>query len=240
MLLIIAALLSYAETRFKCFDKKFLEALHDVRILSNTCVSVLLERGGIFYDVTSSWTIYCQSYFNTDGLPPISSSWRQAPWGPRPEFLFSNWTLGGYSPYVTSSLTRGWVCRLQFMLVSPAQSFSGSRPTGPMTIFYCLRFETPPTWRVRSPYLYPPGTGWPDYTPRHRVPFSSLPKLAGLQWRYSTRPPRGISNAELGAYTNWKWFGRNLSWPAPSNNPGIFWMNWRIERKSSEYAANFL
>jgi hypothetical protein len=36
-----------------------------------------------------------------------------------------------------------------------------------MTIFYCLRFETPPAWRARSPYLYPPGTGWPGYTPRH-------------------------------------------------------------------------
>jgi hypothetical protein len=25
-----------------------------------------------------------------------------------------------------------------------------------MTIFYCLGFETPPTWRARSLYLYPP------------------------------------------------------------------------------------
>jgi hypothetical protein len=25
-----------------------------------------------------------------------------------------------------------------------------------MTIFYCLRFETPPTWRARSPYLHVP------------------------------------------------------------------------------------
>jgi hypothetical protein len=53
-----------------------------------------------------------QSYFTTGGLPPISLSWRQAPWDPRPEFLFSNWTLGGYSPYVTTFLMRGWVCRL--------------------------------------------------------------------------------------------------------------------------------
>jgi hypothetical protein len=29
--------------------------------------------------------------------------------------------------------------------------------------FYCLRFET------RSLYLYPPGRGWPGYTPRHWV-----------------------------------------------------------------------
>jgi hypothetical protein len=44
---------------------------------------------------------------------------------------------------------------------SPAQSFSGISPAGLMTIFYCLRFETPPTWRARSPYLFPSGTGWP-------------------------------------------------------------------------------
>jgi hypothetical protein len=42
----------------------------------------------------------------------------------------------------------------------------GSVSAGLMTIFYCLRFETSPTWRVRSPYLYPPGTGWPSYTPQ--------------------------------------------------------------------------
>jgi hypothetical protein len=32
--------------------------------------------------------------------------------------------------------------------------------------YFTLRFETPPTWRARSLYLvYPPGTGWPGYTP---------------------------------------------------------------------------
>jgi hypothetical protein len=44
-----------------------------------------------------------------------------------------------------------------------------------MTTFYCLRFEIPPTWRAKSPYLYPSGTGWPGYTPRHWVSFSSPP-----------------------------------------------------------------
>jgi hypothetical protein len=44
-----------------------------------------------------------------------------------------------------------------------------------MTIFNCLRFETPLTWRARSPYLYLPGTGWPGYTPRNWILFSSPP-----------------------------------------------------------------
>jgi hypothetical protein len=39
------------------------------------------------------------------------------------------------------SLTRGRVCRLQLLLVSPAQSFSGPSPVGLAAIFYCLRFE---------------------------------------------------------------------------------------------------
>jgi hypothetical protein len=39
-------------------------------------------------------------------------------------------------------LTRGRVCRLQLLLASPAQSFSGPSPVGLVAIFYCLRFET--------------------------------------------------------------------------------------------------
>jgi hypothetical protein len=46
----------------------------------------------------------------------------------------------GYSSYVTSSLTRGWVCRLKLLLSSPAQSYSGPSPAGLMTTFYCLRY----------------------------------------------------------------------------------------------------
>jgi hypothetical protein len=58
---------------------------------------------------------------------------------------------------------------------SPAQSFLGVSPAGLVTVYNCHRFETPPTWRSRSPNFYPPGTGWPSYTPRHWVLFSSPP-----------------------------------------------------------------
>jgi hypothetical protein len=47
---------------------------------------------------TCSFSWFCayyssqsQSYFTTGGLPPISSTWRQAPWDPRPDFFF-DWT----------------------------------------------------------------------------------------------------------------------------------------------------
>jgi hypothetical protein len=82
-----------------------------------------------------------------------------------------------HSPYIASSLTRGCDCNLQLLLglSSAVQSFSGLSPAGLMTIFYRLRFDTPPTWRARSPYFYPPGAGWPSYTPGHWVPFSLPP-----------------------------------------------------------------
>jgi hypothetical protein len=48
---------------------------------------------------------------------------------------------------------------------SIAQSFSGNNPVGLLTIFYCLRFEAPPTWRARSPYLHPQEQGGPIISP---------------------------------------------------------------------------
>jgi hypothetical protein len=48
--------------------------------------------------------------------------------------------------------------------------------------FYCLRFGT------RSLYLYPPGTGWPGYTPRHWVTDSTIPAAWHPRYRASGRP----------------------------------------------------
>jgi hypothetical protein len=90
------------------------------------------------------------------------------------QYLFQLNTCG-YNPYVTSSLTRGLVCRLQSMLALANAVILCSEPRGIMIIFYCHRHETPPNWRARSSHLYPPGTGWPRFTPRHWVPFSSSP-----------------------------------------------------------------
>jgi hypothetical protein len=60
-----------------------------------------------------------QSYFTYGNLPPVNSSWRQAPWDLRLEtnnFIFQR-NICGYSPYVTSSLMRGWVRSLRLLLV---------------------------------------------------------------------------------------------------------------------------
>jgi hypothetical protein len=115
--------------------------------------------------------IQSQNYVTTDGQS-ASQSWCQAPiWGLRPDFYYCQ-TVAGLLMWALS-LTRERVCRLQLLLTE--QSFLGPSPAGLVTIFYCLRFETPPTWRARSPCLYPLGTRWPSYTPRHWVPFSWPP-----------------------------------------------------------------
>jgi hypothetical protein len=75
---------------------------------------------------------------------------------------------------------------------SPAQSISGPSPAELVTIFYCLRLETPPTWWARSPYLYPSETGWPSYTSRHWAPFSSPPTTSMITVEYSKPPPCGL------------------------------------------------
>jgi hypothetical protein len=73
---------------------------------------------------------------------------------------------------------------------SPAHSFFSPSPTGLVTIFYCLKFETPQTWRARSPYLYPPQIGWLSYTSRHWVPVSSPFQYIYTPWvPFRIRPP---------------------------------------------------
>jgi hypothetical protein len=80
-----------------------------------------------------------------------------------------------HSPYVTSSQTWGWVCRLELLLVLISTIILGSKSRATPDIFYCLKFEALPTWITRSPYLYPPGIGWSSCTPTHWVLFSSPP-----------------------------------------------------------------
>jgi hypothetical protein len=46
----------------------------------------------------------------TGSLPPINSSW-----APRPEIFLQTNTCS-HSPYISSSLTRGWLCSLQLLL----------------------------------------------------------------------------------------------------------------------------
>jgi hypothetical protein len=79
----------------------------------------------------------------------------------------------GYSPYVISSLTKGWVCSLQLLLVFTVILRSESRGTHDHSLLPQVRDS--PNLEGQVPVFIPPGTGWPSYTPRHWVPFSSSP-----------------------------------------------------------------
>jgi hypothetical protein len=106
-----------------------------------------------------------QSYFTTGGLLPISSSWHRAPWDSRPEFISPHFNTCGHSPYITSSLTRGWVCHLQLLLALASAFILGSESRG--TREHILLSQ------IRD------------------FPFCRLLRLAELRWKYSTQPPQG-------------------------------------------------
>jgi hypothetical protein len=63
---IIVVSLNYSKYHFKCNTHKVFSSQLDFQLSTHS-----------------------QSYFTTGGLPPISS-WRQAPWDPRPVISFSN------------------------------------------------------------------------------------------------------------------------------------------------------
>jgi hypothetical protein len=66
---------------------------------------------------------------------------------------------------------------LQLLLVLAKAVILGSESFGTNDHILLSQIRDSPTWRARCPYLYPPGTGWPSYTPRHWVPFSSSPTV---------------------------------------------------------------
>jgi hypothetical protein len=89
-----------------------------------------------------------QSYFTTGGLPPISSSWRQAPWDSRSAFFFQL-NVCGHSPYVTS-LKRGWVGSLQLLLALASEVISQTRVPRDSWPYFTVCFEYLPNTSGRT------------------------------------------------------------------------------------------
>jgi hypothetical protein len=133
-----------------------------------------------------------QSYVMTDSQS-ASPSWCQDPSGTRDQFFFLLEIIFRQLRvcyFVAPSLMSGRICNLLLLLVLTIAVLLGSesrRTQDHILLFQFLRHS--PTWRARSPYLYPPETGWPRYTPDSGFPFHRLLRLAGLQWRYSIPPP---------------------------------------------------
>jgi hypothetical protein len=78
--------------------------------------------------------------------------------------FFFNWTLVVIVLCLSYTISAGPRQRSHSQIRVPRNS----RP-----YFTVSDSRFPRTWKTRSPYLYLPGTGWPNYTPRHWVPFSS-------------------------------------------------------------------
>jgi hypothetical protein len=70
-----------------------------------------------------------------------------------------------HSLYITSSLTRGWVCHLQLLLALASTFILGSESRGTRDRILLSQIRN--------------------------FPFCCLLRLAGLRWRYSTPPPHG-------------------------------------------------
>jgi hypothetical protein len=88
--------------------------------------------------------------------------------------LFFHLNTCSHSPYVTtSSLTRGWACRLQSPLVLASEFILRSESRRTHDHILLSQIQDSPNLEPRSPYLYPPATGWPNYTSRHWIPFPS-------------------------------------------------------------------
>jgi hypothetical protein len=94
--------------------------------------------------------------------------------------VFFQLNICGYSPYVTSSLTRGWVCNLRLLLVLASLVILRSESSGPHFTLLDAQLSQigGPSPRIYIPQkqggpVIPPGTGFP---------FRRLLRLAGLRW----------------------------------------------------------
>jgi hypothetical protein len=129
------------------------------------------------------------SHFMTGGLPPISSSCRQAPRDLRPELIFSNWTLA-----VTGNILSDERMCLWFTIAAGPRQRSHSQVRVPL--------GSSPHFTVSYSRLHQPGGLGPRiYMPQEQggpviPPSTGFLLLAGLRWKYSTPPPHGISNGQ--------------------------------------------
>jgi hypothetical protein len=62
------------------------------------------------------------------------------------------------------SLTRGRICRLQLLLVLASAVILGSESRGIHDHILLSQIRESPNLEGQVPYLYAPGTRWPNYT----------------------------------------------------------------------------
>jgi hypothetical protein len=72
-------------------------------------------------------------------------------------------------------VTKDRIYRLQLLLLLASAVILESETCGAYDHILLTQIRDSPNWKARFPYLYPLGTVWPSYTPRHGGPFSSSP-----------------------------------------------------------------
>jgi hypothetical protein len=135
--------------------------------------------------------LLCQSYVTTD-VQSASLSWNKAHiWGLRPDFYYCQTVAGLLMWNALSDESMG----LPFTIAACPRQRSRSwvwvpRDSWPYITVSDSRLPEPggPGARIYIPQeqggpVIPPGTGFP---------FRRLLRLAGLRWRYSNPPPRGV------------------------------------------------
>jgi hypothetical protein len=124
------------------------------RQLSHFVLSSVRLRARVRVRVTLRLAVYRQSVRLGDEPPETHS-----------QISFSQMNTCGHSPYIASSLTRGWACHLQLLL-------------GLASVFI-LGFGS---------------SGTRDHISLSQIrdfPFCRPLRFAGLRWKYATPPPHG-------------------------------------------------
>jgi hypothetical protein len=97
-----------------------------------------------------------------------------------------------HGPYITSSLTRGWVCSLQFLLTLASAVNLRSKSRGTHDHILLSQIRDSPNLEAGPRIYIPQEQGGPVIPPGTGCPLRRLLRLAGLRWRYSNPPPHGM------------------------------------------------
>jgi hypothetical protein len=116
-------------------------SLFSMNIPSQSCITLVRVR------VTSRLAVYLQSVRLGDNPLRLTTS-----------NLFSNWTLAVYSLYVTSSLTRRWVYRLQLLLGFVSAVILKSESCGTHYHILLAQIRESPYLEAHVPVFISPGT----------------------------------------------------------------------------------
>jgi hypothetical protein len=107
------------------------------------------------------------------------------------QYFFFQLNICGHSPYVTSSLTRGWVCSLQLLLALSSAVILRSESLGTHHILLS-QIRDSPNLEGQVPAFISPRNRVTKLYPQALVFFHCLLRLSRLRWRYSSPPPHGV------------------------------------------------